>query len=330
VKTIYADYKVFMYKNGIPTCLFCVCCTLCAVAIALIGTDFRASAQTPSTDKAFEVATVKPVDPSYRFDGKHIGAHVNPAGASYWYMTPIGLIAYAYDVRLFQVAGPDWANHARFDVEGRFPEGADMKDDHTMLQALLKDRFKLAFHIEERQLDGYALVVGKHGEKLRPSPPDPASSETDAPLKQGDGNVGEAPAQPKITQNPDGSSTVDMGKRGTQTTKFDQELGARHFERSKMTMEELAGSLSSCLGTGRLQKVVDETGIKGTYQVAWDCPSLRPRSSIGTGADGTLASDPQDGSSLTRSLDVLGLKLEKRKTLQEVYVIDHVEMPSKN
>jgi uncharacterized protein (TIGR03435 family) len=325
-----ANYKVFMYKNESIRDLSWVCCVVCTVTIALVGTGFQASAQTPSAEPAFEVAAVKPVDPSYGFDGKRIGAHVNPAGASYWYMTPIGLIAYAYDVRLFQVTGPDWANHARFDVEGRFPEGADKKDDRRMLQALLKDRFKLAFHIEKRQLDGYALVVGKHGEKLRPSPPDPASSETDAPLKQGDDNVGEAPAQPKTTKNPDGSSTVDMGKRGTHTTKFDQELGARHFERSKMTMEELAGSLSSCLGTGSLQKVVDETGIKGTYQLAWDCPSLRPRSPIGSDAVGTLASDPQDGSSLTRSLDALGLKLEKRKILQDVYVIDHVERPSGN
>jgi uncharacterized protein (TIGR03435 family) len=319
-----------MYKRGIRNSLFRVCCAICAVAIAPIGTGFRASAQTPSTDPAFEVATVKPVDPSYRFDGKRFWAHVNPAGASYWYMTPTDLIAYAYGVESFQVIGPEWANHDHFDIEAKFPEGADMKDDRMMLQALLKDRFKLAFHIEKRQLDGYVLLVGKHGEKLRPSPPDPASSETDAPLKQGDDNVGEAPAQPKITNNPDGSSTVDMGKRGTQTIKFDQDLGARHFERSKMTMEELAGSLSICLGTGSLQEVVNETGIKGTYQVEWDCPSLRPRSSIGTGADGTLASDPQDGSSLTRSLDALGLKLEKRKILQEVYVIDHVERPSEN
>jgi uncharacterized protein (TIGR03435 family) len=325
-----AEIRRFMYKRGIRNYYFRACCAVFAIAIAPIGTGFRASAQTASADPAFEVATVKPVDPSHRFDGTHHWAHVNPAGASYWYMTPIGLIAYAYDVRLFQITGPEWAGHDRFDIEAKFPEGADMKDDRRMLQALLKDRFKLAFHIEKRQLDGYVLLVGKHGEKLRPSPPDPASSETDAPLKQGDDNVGEAPAQPKITNNPDGSSTVDMGKRGTQTTKFDQELGARHFERSKMTMEELAGSLSSCLGTGSLQKVVDETGIKGTYQVAWDCPSLRRRSSIGTGADGTLASDPQDVSPLTRSLDALGLKLEKRKILQDVYVIDHVERPSEN
>ena len=316
-----------MYKNAVRSYL---CCAVCAIAIAPIGTGVRASAQAPSTDLSFEVATVKPVDPSYRFDGKRFWAHVNPAGASYWYMTPINLIEYAYGVESFQVAGPEWASHEHFDIEARFPEGADKKDDRRMLQALLKDRFKLAFHIEKRELEGYVLVVGKHGEKLRVSLPDPASPATDAPLKPGEDNVGGGPVQPKITKNPDGSSTVDMGKRGTQTLKVDHELGAMHFQRSKMTLEELAGSLSSCLGTGGLHKVVDETGIKGTYQLAWDCPLPTGRLTAGTDAAGTVASDPQDGSSLTRSLNALGLKLEKRETLQDVYVIDHIDRPSDN
>jgi uncharacterized protein (TIGR03435 family) len=324
-----ANYKVFMYKNGPTRYLFWVCCVVCAVAIAPMGTGFRAGAQTPSTDPAFEVATVKSVDPTYHFDGKRFWAHVSPAGASYWTMTPINLIEYAYGVESFQVTGPEWANHERFDIETRFPEGADKKDDRRMLQTLLKDRFKLAFHIEKRELEGYALVVGKHGDKLRPSLPDPVSSETDTTLKPVKDNVGKGPARAKITKNPDGSSTVDMGKRGTQTVKFDKEKSAWHYERSKMTMEELAGILSGCLGSGG-HKIVDETGIKGTYQLEWDCPSATQRSATDSDAVGTLASDPQDGSSLTRSLDAFGLKLEKRKILQDVYIIDHVERPSGN
>jgi len=164
---------------------------------------------------------------------------------------------------------------------------------------------------------------------LRPSLPDPASPGTNAPLKPEEDNVGKGPAQPKITKNPDGSSTIDMGKGGTGTFKFDQENWAMHSERSKMTMEELANELSNCLGSG-VHKVVDETGTKGTYQLAWDCPSSTPRPPTGGDAADTLASDPQDGTSLIRSLDALGLKLERRKMLQGVYVIDHVERPSAN
>jgi uncharacterized protein (TIGR03435 family) len=317
-----------MYKNVIPSYLFCVCCTVCAVAIAPMGTGFRASAQTPSTDLSFEVATVKPIDLS-RFSPSHFWAHVNPAGASYWSMTPFNLIEYAYDVEPFQVTGPEWANHDLFDIEARFPEGADKKDDRRMLQALLKDRFKLAFHIEKRELEVHVLVVGKHGEKLTPSLPDPVSPQPDASLKPGDQSAGEGTAKPKITKNPDGSSTRDMGTRGTQTLKFNQEIWAMHYERSKISMEELAQRLSNCLGSG-MHKVVDETGIKETYQLAWDCPQPGPRPPTRGDAAGMLPSDPEGGSALTQSLDALGLKLEKRKMLQDVYVIDHVERPSEN
>ena len=317
-----------MWSNGIPS-LFRACCTVCAVAFAPIGAGFPASAQTPSTDLSFEVATVKAVDPSSRFDPKHFYAHVIPAGASYWSMTPDSLITYAYRIEPFQVTGPEWASHDRFDIEARFPEGADKKDERRMLQALLKDRFKLAFHIEKRELEGYVLVVGKHGEKLKPSPPNPVSPETGAPLKVGDNHAAEGPAKSNITKNQDGSSTLDMGKRGTQTIKFDQELWAMHYEVSKMTMEELAQRLRNCLGGGD-HKVIDETGIKGTYQLAWDCPQPGPRPPARGDAAGMLPSDPEGGSALTQSLDALGLKLEKRKMLQDVYVIDHVERPSEN
>jgi uncharacterized protein (TIGR03435 family) len=322
---------MFMYKNGISNYLLCVYCTVCAVAIAPIGAGLRASAQTPSTDLSFEVAAIRPVimDASHPFDPKHFWAHVNAAGASYWSMTLDSLTEHAYDVESFQVTGPEWAGHDRFDIEARFPEGADKKDERKMLQALLKDRFKLAFHIEKREIEGYALVVGKHGEKLRPSLPGPPSPETGAALKPGDDNAVAGPAQSKITKNPDGSSTIDMGKRGAQTVKFDNERWAMHFEVSKMTVEELAARLSTCLGNG-VHKVIDETGIKGTYQLAWDCPMAVPRPTRGTDADGTLPPDPEGGSSLNQSLDALGLKLEKRKTLQDVYVIDHVERPTEN
>lgn len=299
-----------------------------AIAIASIGTGFRASAQTPSTAPSFEVATIKPVilDASHHFDPKHFWAHVYQDRASYWSMTPASLISYAYGVESFQVTGPEWTTSNSFDIEAKFPDGAGRKDERRMLQALLKDRFQLSFHIEQRQLEGYALVVGKHGEKLKPSLPDPASPDTGAPLKPGDNNV----VKSEATRNPDGSSTIDMGKRGTQTVKFDQENSAMHYERSKMTMEELATRLGNCLGSG-VHKVADETGIKGTYQVAYDCPlPTTQQPSTGTDAAGTLPSDPQTGGTLNRSLDALGLKLEKRKMPQQVYVIDHIERPSEN
>ena len=326
-----AEIRKFMYKRGIRNSLFRVCCAICAVAMAPIGTGFRARAQTPSADLSFEVATVKPVlmDASHPFDPERFGPHVNPAGASYSTMTVGYLIGYAYGVDFPQVIGPKWTAADRFDIEARFPQGADNKDDHRMLQALLKEHFKLAFHIEKRELEGYALVVDKRGEKLRPSPPDPVRPETDVPFTSGDPNVGDGHAKSKTTEKIDGANAADRKIYGTQTVKFDQETSSMHFEQSKMTMGDLAQRLSICMDSS-YHKVVDETGIKGNYQVAYDCPLPRPPLRVGSGDAGMLPPDPPDTYSLTRSLDALGLKLEKRKVLMDVYVIDHVEKPSEN
>ena len=196
-----------------------------------------------------------------------------------------------------------------------------------MLQALLKDRFKLTFHIEKKDLEVNVLAVGRRGEKLKPSPPDPVS-ETGA-SKPEENNATDGTAKAKVITTQDGVSKIDMGKRGTFSVKFDFEHWANHIEQSKMTMAELARRLGECLGSGA-HKVVDETGIMGTYQVAYDCPLPNPPRPSGTGSAGTLPADPQDGSLLLRSLDALGLKLEKRKITMDVYVIDHVEAPFAN
>jgi len=50
----------------------------------------------------------------------------------------------------------------------------------------------------------------------------------------------------------------------------------------------------------------------------------------GGDASDTMPSDPQGGGVLAKSLDAMGLKLEKRKMQMDTYVIDHVEKPSEN
>jgi uncharacterized protein (TIGR03435 family) len=230
-----------MYKTGVRNYVFCAYGAACSLGLLTIGSGLRANAQTAAADLSFEAATVKPVDPAYHFDGTRFGPHVHPVSASYWYMTPNYLVSYAYDVESFQVRGPEWTNVDRFDIEARFPEGADKKDERRMLQALLKERFGLAYHTEERELEGYVLVVGRHGAKLTPSVQHAVKPETDAASQRGDNNAEGGYTRPKATVNKDGSSTIDMGERGTQTVKFDQEQQAMRFEVSKMTMQELAG-----------------------------------------------------------------------------------------
>ena len=123
---------------------------------------------------------------------------------------------------------------------------------------------------------------------------------------------------------------VDMGNRGMQTNKFDMESGSWHYVRSKMNMDELALQLAGCLGSANGNHVEDQTGLKGDFQVAIDCPSAGAHPSNKDASDMT-ASDPQGGITLSRSLDALGLKLEKHKLAMDIYVIDHVDRePTEN
>ena len=52
------------------------------------------------------------------------------------------LIARAYDVKEYQVEGPQWLESERYDVMAKIPEGTDKAQLRPMLQRLLADRFK--------------------------------------------------------------------------------------------------------------------------------------------------------------------------------------------
>jgi uncharacterized protein (TIGR03435 family) len=78
------------------------------------------------------------------------------------------LIERAYDVKSFQVTGPDWMENIRFDIVAKYPTDTQDDDRSPMLRTLLEERFKLAVHRESKDMPGYALVVAKRGFKLQP------------------------------------------------------------------------------------------------------------------------------------------------------------------
>jgi uncharacterized protein (TIGR03435 family) len=115
----------------------------------------------------FEVVSVKPGDPN---DPSSSGRGT-PGGMEMRNTTLNTLVRSAYNLNEFQlVGGPKWAGSAKFDVVGKFPQGADYKQTPQMLQSMLADRFKLEFHRETRTLQEYELVVAKGGPKLQETP----------------------------------------------------------------------------------------------------------------------------------------------------------------
>ena len=78
------------------------------------------------------------------------------------------LIERAYNVKPFQVMGPDWLESAHFDLAAKYPPDTPPAEHAAMLRTLLEERFKLQVHRETKELPGYALIVTKGGFKLKP------------------------------------------------------------------------------------------------------------------------------------------------------------------
>jgi uncharacterized protein (TIGR03435 family) len=132
-------------------------------------------AQTPAPRPAFDafdVATIKPVDPDAKA-GRYIimqGTH-RFIGKAY---TLKLLIAAAYSLSPQTISGgPSWIESDHFDITAITPGEVQPTHDEqmSMLRNLLSDRFKLTFHREPKQFSLYELQVAspKSGPKLKPS-----------------------------------------------------------------------------------------------------------------------------------------------------------------
>jgi uncharacterized protein (TIGR03435 family) len=67
-----------------------------------------------------------------------------------------------------QILAPAWFLTEIFDVDAKLPEGASAELVPAMLRELLAKRFEFAAHMEQREVSGFALVIGKGGSKLAP------------------------------------------------------------------------------------------------------------------------------------------------------------------
>ena len=127
----------------------------------------------PVPPPAFEVASIKPSqDPP----GSGSGITTTKGRVSAPNVTLKRCMRGAYGVEEPRIlGGPKWLDEARYNIEAKAAGPAGDSDLATMLQSLLAERFKLAFHRETRALPGYALVLGKGGLRAKPSAPDAGS-----------------------------------------------------------------------------------------------------------------------------------------------------------
>jgi uncharacterized protein (TIGR03435 family) len=123
---------------------------------------------------AFEAASVK-LNTSGTGDSS---THGSKGQVVFTNQTLKRLIERAYNLKPFQVTGPDWMENVRFDIAAKFPPDTKNDDRLPMLRTLLEDRFQLAVHRESKDMRGYALVVVGRGFKLKPV--EPGGSGTDS------------------------------------------------------------------------------------------------------------------------------------------------------
>jgi uncharacterized protein (TIGR03435 family) len=143
-------------------------------AMMLFGTALFG--QTAHAPARFEVAAIKPSKPGAQNSSFQFGA----GGVLTARNLPVNsLIAFAYDVRDFQLSGgPGWLSADRFDIIAKPERDARSTSDPKMtptirdqqyrerVLALLTDRFGLVAHKEMKEQQVYALTIAKGDSKL--------------------------------------------------------------------------------------------------------------------------------------------------------------------
>ena len=182
-----------------------------------------------------------------------------------------------------------------------------------MEQDLLKERFKLATHVEKRKMQVYLLSVAKNGPKLKEAR-DPAAPEDISPIS------GPAPLG-KSKLDADGFLVLPRGYGSTSVAMRGDSMRIRS---AGTTMEQFASFLSTRFDNS----VEDATGLQGKYDITVMCSSA----SVFGITSGPDASAPAGVPTFAEALkQQLGLKLDAMSGLVDVLIIDHVEkVPTEN
>ena len=254
---------------------------------------------------SFEVASVKP----NKSGDERSTSLIQPGGRftatnntlRYLILNAYGIFASPY---LLQ-GGPGWIDAERFDIDAKAaanavpagtPDRVLWDKTRVMLQALLADRFQLLIHRETKEMPVYRLVVAKSGPKLQ-----------------------------RTSKDCDPGGITCHGYHGN----------PRRFIADGVDMKDLALMLSIYSD----RPVVDGTGIQGLFDVKLQWNPFAPRTPPADDTPRSAAVEAREGlqpdlaslPTLPEALQQqLGLTLESHKGPVEIYVIDHVERPSRN
>jgi uncharacterized protein (TIGR03435 family) len=276
-------------------------------------------AQTADARPTFDVASIKPSDPTAGFLRWNGGPGTKDPGLfTCENCSLITLLSMAYEVPHYRISAPDWTQNTKFVVSAKVPAGATKEQFLVMMQNMLAVRFKLAVHREQKEMQTYDLVIAKGGPKLR-------RSADEAPAKD---DVAEtAPKRPQPTELPKmGKDGYPILPEGYSEVAME---GRQRIMYPGQTMQWFAGRMSSQLGC----PVTDLTGLTWKYDFAlfWAYGASNDRSAI-TSDTPPAGADSDPGPTLVEAVQSqLGLKLIPKKETVEIIAVDHVEkVPTEN
>jgi len=214
------------------------------------------------------------------------------------------LIALAYSVRSYQVSGPDWIKSQRYIILAKIPDEASDDLVPEMLQSLLADRFHLKLRRETKEHGVYRLVANP-GFELEPLPADP----------------------PGVVPKPAAKMSANL-----------EFIFAR-----RLTMPQFADFLSHWAD----RPVLDATDQAGSFAVAlritigeaMRTPGATLYVANSSALDATQArralekidEGKKSGDSVLDQVRKMGLRLEPRKAMLDLLVVDSAErIPAAN
>jgi uncharacterized protein (TIGR03435 family) len=273
-----------------------------------------------------------PVNPNTRFEVVAIKAYggagsqllMGTMGGRFESHVPVAmLLRQALQKPDYEIVGaPGWIDSERFSITAKVPDGVPPTAVSVLLLNLLKDRFKLATHIEKRELPIFNLVLARSDGRLGPDLK-PSSKECQALVASrlaALSATATAPAgpPPPLPPMPGPDDPLPCG-----FVRIPPGLASG----SGRTIAEITrGWLADLVG----RPVVDKTGLTGLYDFTLKyAPEGRvagPFALLGTTVPAEI--DPNAPTIFTAVQEQLGLKLESARGSVDVVVIDSIEKPT--
>ena len=288
------------------------------IQFALLAALLRIGANGQTSGKTeFEVASIKTNAPQTGFHVAADAASGGPGTADPGTFrcsrcSLATLIVKAFNLQPYQFPGRTSLTDNTYDIMAKVPAGATEEEFSIMLQTLLKDRFGLTWHFQEKKMKGYHLTVSKNGAKLKES--------TGASLPPANWHGSGA------AESHNHSGVVAFGTSAS-------------FRAANQTTADLARVLSDQTGL----PVDDETGLSGKYDISlrWSGAAAAHAGNHSDGGyaghgghdAGAAAADDPSGPTLFDAIQQqLGLKLvPAEQAVARLFIIDHVaQRPTEN